>query len=65
MPQICVLIGVDLVSICSVFYMYFCNLNARLTPIFIKIILIPQLCLCFAGIESKANKEEGKKSEKA
>ena len=34
------LIGVDLVSICSVFYMYFCNLNARFTPIFLKITLI-------------------------
>ena len=57
------MIGVDFVSICSVFYMYFCNLNARFTPIFLNIILIPHL-LIFAGIESKVSKEEGKKSKK-
>ena len=39
------LIGVDLVSICSVFYKYFCNLNARFTAIFLKITLIPHLLM--------------------
>ena len=57
------LIGVDLASIYILFYMYFCNLNARFTPIFLKITLTP-ICLCFARIESKASKEEGKKSKK-
>ena len=39
------LIGVDLISIYRVFCMYFCNLNARFTPIFIKIKLIPHLLM--------------------
>ena len=56
-------IGVNHTSIYSVFSLFLCNLNARFTPIFLKITLIP-ICLCFVGIESKASKEEGKKSKK-
>ena len=36
---------VDLVSICSVFYMYFCNLYVRFTPIFLKITLVHHLVM--------------------
>ena len=34
-------IGVNLISIYSMFCMYFCNLNAIFTPVFLKITLIP------------------------
>ena len=39
------LICVHFISIYSLFYMYFCNLNARFTPIFLKITLIPNLLM--------------------
>ena len=39
------LIGVDLISIYRVFCMYFCNLNARFTPIFLNITLILNLLM--------------------
>ena len=35
------LIGVNHTSIYSVFFMCLCNLNARFTPVFLKITLIP------------------------
>ena len=54
-----VVIGVNHTSIYSVFFMCLCNLNARFTPIFLKITLIP-ICLCFAGMERKSSKEREK-----
>ena len=49
------LIGVDLISIYRVLCMYFCNLNARFTTIFLKISLIPHF-LNFVGLEGKSSK---------
>ena len=54
------LIGVNHTSIYSVFSMCFCNLNARFTPIFLKITLINHL-LMFYKIKRKIKQGNGKK----
>ena len=47
-------IGVNHTSIYRVFFMCLCNLNARFTPVFLKITLIPQLLMfCMHGKKSK------------
>ena len=51
-------IGVDLISIYRVFCMYFCNLNTRFTPIFLKISLIPYF-LMFCRIRRKIKQSDG------
>ena len=52
------MIGVNLISIYSLFCMYFCNLNARFTPIFLKITLIPHLLMfCRTRRKIKQNEE--------
>ena len=54
------LIGVNHTSIYSVFSRCLCNLNARFTPIFLKITLIPHL-LMFYRIKRKIKQGKGKK----
>ena len=46
-------------SISSVFSRFLCNLNARFTPIFLKITLIPHL-LMFCKIRRKIKQGKGK-----
>ena len=53
------MIGVNLISIYSVFCMYFCNLNARFTPVFLKITLIPHL-LMFCRTRTKIKHSDGR-----
>ena len=54
------MIGVNHTSIYSVFSMCLCNLNARFTPTFLKITLIPHL-LMFYKIKRKIKQGNGKK----
>ena len=56
------LIRVNHISIYNVFLLCLCNLNARITSLFSSITLIPRVS--FAGLESKASKEESKKNKK-
>ena len=57
------MIGVNHISIYSVFLVCLCNLNAIFTPLFLSITLIHHPCE-FAGLESKVSKDEHKKSKK-
>ena len=54
------LIGVNHTSIYSLFSKCLCNLNARFTPIFLKITLIPHV-LMFCKIKRKIKQGKGKK----
>ena len=54
------MIGVNHTSIYSVFSKCLCNLNARFTPIFLNITLIPHL-LMFCRIKRKIEQGKGKK----
>ena len=59
------MIGVNHTSIYMVFFMYLCNLNARFTPIFIKITLIPHLlmfCKHWKKIKQRNRKNLSKKN---
>ena len=53
------LIGVNLISICSMCFKCLCNLNARFTSIFLKITLIPHLLL-FCRIRRRIKQSEGR-----
>ena len=53
-------IGVNHTSIYSMFFRCLCNLNARFTPIFLNITLIPHL-LMFCRIKRKIKQGKGKK----
>ena len=55
------LIGVDSIRIYRVFCMYFCNLNARFTPIFLKITLIPHLLMFCRNIKKRKQRKGLKK----
>ena len=58
------MIGMDRISIYRVFCMYFCNLNARFKPIFLKIALFPHLLMFCRNI--KYNKQrKGQKEEES
>ena len=54
------MIGVNHTSIYSVLFMWLCNLNARFTPIFLKITLIPHL-LMFCRIKREIKQGNGRK----